>query len=120
LNEKDAVREERISMEAVVDAYGPEEQAMGWYCYLDDKISFPFDAVCIAANKRAPLALGEQINVIRMAGEDYCQHDMYVDISWKGKVLAIPLSQIKPLVIDEDSLEAIEDWHYWIKQGYVF
>ena len=27
-------REERIEMEVVVDAYGPEERAMGWYCYL--------------------------------------------------------------------------------------
>ena len=24
-------REERITMEIIVDAYGPEEQAMGWY-----------------------------------------------------------------------------------------
>jgi hypothetical protein len=31
---KDEEREERITMEAVVDAYGPEEQAMGWYYYL--------------------------------------------------------------------------------------
>jgi hypothetical protein len=29
--EKDAAREERIIMEIVVDANGPEEQAMGWY-----------------------------------------------------------------------------------------
>jgi hypothetical protein len=28
---KDRIREERIRNEAVVDAYGPEEQAMGWY-----------------------------------------------------------------------------------------
>ena len=28
-------REERIEMEIIVDAYGPEEQAMGWYYYLD-------------------------------------------------------------------------------------
>lgn len=32
--EQDAEREERIMMEIVVDAYGPEEQAMGWYYYL--------------------------------------------------------------------------------------
>ena len=38
--EKDAVREDRIHMDAVVDAYGPEEQAMGWYYYLDDKTVF--------------------------------------------------------------------------------
>jgi hypothetical protein len=28
---KDDEREERIQMEIIVDAYGPEEQALGWY-----------------------------------------------------------------------------------------
>jgi hypothetical protein len=32
--ERDAEVEECIQMEVVVDAYGPEEQAMGWYHYL--------------------------------------------------------------------------------------
>ncbi len=31
--EKDKIREERIDNEAVVDAYGEEERAIGWYCY---------------------------------------------------------------------------------------
>ncbi len=31
---RDEAREARITMEAVVDAYGPDEQAMGWYYYL--------------------------------------------------------------------------------------
>ena len=35
---RDPVREERIHEEIIVDAYGPEEQAMGWYSYLEDKI----------------------------------------------------------------------------------
>jgi len=34
-------------MDAIVDAYGPEERATGWYYYLDDRIIFPFDAICI-------------------------------------------------------------------------
>ena len=40
--DKDEEREERISMEIVVDAYGPEEQAMGWYSYLSDTLQFRF------------------------------------------------------------------------------
>lgn len=28
---RDEQREERIGMEIIVDAYGAEEQAMGWY-----------------------------------------------------------------------------------------
>ena len=37
---KDDAREERIYMEAVVDAHDSEERAMGWYYYLEDKIMF--------------------------------------------------------------------------------
>ena len=39
---RDPVRERRIVDEIIVDAYGPEEQAMGWYYYLDDQLNFPF------------------------------------------------------------------------------
>ncbi|NTW60113.1 MAG: calcium-binding protein, partial [Nitrospirae bacterium] len=38
---KEPAREERISMEIVVDCYGPEEQATGWYYYLEDNLEFP-------------------------------------------------------------------------------
>ena len=117
---EDTAREERIIMEAIVDAYSPEEQAMGWYYYLDDRITFPFSAVCIAVNKRSPLELDERVTVARMAGEEDCEHDMYVEISWKGKALAIPLSQVEPLNADNDTVEAIGDWHYCKGQGYSF
>jgi hypothetical protein len=40
--ERDEERKDRIHMEAIVDAYDPEEQAMGWYAYLDDKLNFPY------------------------------------------------------------------------------
>ena len=36
MSKKDKTREERIYMEAIVDAHDPEERAMGWYYYLDD------------------------------------------------------------------------------------
>jgi hypothetical protein len=117
---KDTAREERIYMEAVVDAHDSEERAMGWYYYLYDKISFPFTAKCIAVNKRTPLELGERITVEKMGGEENCEHDMYVEISWNGKALVVPLFQIEPLSADEDTVEAIGDWHYWKNRGYRF
>ena len=36
---EDAGREERIRKEIIADAYGEEEQALGWYAYLDDGIA---------------------------------------------------------------------------------
>jgi hypothetical protein len=63
----DAVREDRIHEEAIVDAYGPEEQALGWYYYLENKIRFPFAAKCIAANSLSPLRKGETVSVLGSA-----------------------------------------------------
>ena len=56
---KDLVREERIHNEAIVDAYGPEEQAVGWYYYLENRIQFPFTAQCIASKLVSPIRKGE-------------------------------------------------------------
>ncbi len=56
---KDETREERITTEVAVDAYDSGERARDWYYYLDDNITFPFTASCIAVNKRTPLDLDE-------------------------------------------------------------
>jgi len=38
---KNRIREDRIHNEVIVDAYGPGEQALGWYYHLENKIQFP-------------------------------------------------------------------------------
>jgi len=63
---RDPVREDRIHNEAIVDAR-PEEQAMSWYYYLEGKISFPFQARCVATKAISPLRKGESIEVLRMS-----------------------------------------------------
>ncbi len=35
---KDPIREARIHNEAIADAYGPEERALGWYYYLENPL----------------------------------------------------------------------------------
>jgi len=118
--ENDKVREERITMEIIVDAYGPEEQAMGWYYYLADNLNFPFKARCVTKRRISPLKPGEEIKVVKMASEDDCLHEMFVEIHWDRRTLAIPLSQIEPIETDDKTQEAIEDWHYWVARGYEF
>ncbi len=118
--QEDKAREERITMEIVVDAYGPEEQAMGWYYYLADNLHFPFKGRCTKGRRISPLKLGEEVNVVRMATEDDCMHEMFVEIKWSGRKLAVPLSQIEPVKTDDKTREAIEDWHYWVAREYEF
>ena len=117
---RDPVREERILEEIIVDAYGPEEQAMGWYYYLEDKIHFPLPAKCIASRATSPLRKGESVEVRSMAPEDTCSGDMLVQIRWQGRTMAVPLSQLTAIDPDESTREAINDWHYWVAQGYCF
>jgi hypothetical protein len=117
---KDPVRETRIQDEAIVDAYGPEEQAISWYCYLENKIHFPFQAKCIGIKPTSPLRNGETVEVRGLASEDICTSDMLVLIGWQGRNMAVPLSQLAALDLDESTNEAIGDWHYWVSQGYLF
>jgi hypothetical protein len=116
---KNSERENRITEEIIVDAYGPEEQAMGWYYYLEEKLHFPFRAKCIAEKPTSPLRKGDHVEIVRMAPEEECQHEMFVETRWERRTLAVPLSQLKPIAeADEDTIEAVEDWHYWVNQGY--
>lgn len=117
---RNAQRERRIEMEIIVDANGPEEQAMGWYYYLEGKLQFPFTARCIGERATSPLQKGDEVEILGMASEEECQHEMFVEARWERKRnLAIPLSQVKPTGdADEDTRETVADWHYWIGQGY--
>jgi hypothetical protein len=117
---KNAERENRIAEEIIVDAYGPEEQALGWYYYLQDTLCFPFPARCIAERAISPLRKGDEVEVLNMASEEECQHEMFVGIRWERRPLAVPLSQLRPIAeVDEDTRESVEDWHYWVDQGYI-
>jgi hypothetical protein len=114
-------REKRITMEIIVDAYGPEEQAMGWYYYLEEKLKFPFTAICNAKRAISPLLVQDEVDVIGMAPEEECENEMFVTIRWERDGLAVPLSQLTPIsTTATQAKEAVGDWHYWVQMGYHF
>ena len=117
---RDAVREDRIHNEAIADANGPEEQVMGWHCYLDDKIRFPFQGKCIAVKEFRLSEKGKPSRSCVWRPEDACSADMLALIRWQGRTMAVPLSQLAAIDPDEATAEAIADWHYWVTQGYCF
>ena len=113
-------REDRIEMQVVVDAYGPEERAMGWYYYLDEKLAVPFEARVKAELPSSPLNIGDHVEVLGMAPEQACERDMLVWVRWPKRKLAVPLSQLVPLTDENATNEAVADWHYWMSHGYEF
>ncbi len=108
-------------MEIIVDANGPEEQAMGWYYYLEGELRAPFLARCSRKRSTSPLKIGQNVEVLGMADESECEREMFVTIRWKKERLAVPLAQLDPVgELDESTCQAIEDWHYWVGRGYEF
>jgi hypothetical protein len=118
--DEDQKREERIYNEAIVVCYDEYEQAAGWHCYLEDRLTFPFKAKCIQVRTISPLKVGEVAEVMNMADQDDCLHEMFVLIRFMDRRLAVPLAQLQPLDADEATEEAVGDWHYWMGKGKEF
>ena len=117
---KDRIREERIEMDIVVDAYDASERAMGWYCYLEDSLAMPFEARIRIELPTSPLNIGDKVEVLGLAPAQLCETDMFVWVRWPKRNLAVPLTQLVPLVNDALTVEAVADWHYWVDRGYAF
>jgi hypothetical protein len=118
--ERDEAREERITMEIVVDAYNEDERALGWYSYLEDTLTFPFLARCRVKRAISPLHVGDEVEVIGMAPGEDCAAEMFVMMRWERDGLGVPLAQLDVLHADAATRQAVEDWHYWVDQGYEF
>jgi len=53
-----------------------------------------------------------------MPAEEVCQHEMFVNIAWQERLLAVPLAQLSGVSVDDETQQAIQDWHTWVDRGY--
>ena len=112
-------REERIG-EITADANDMEEVMMGWFYYLDDGITFPFEAECIEQKQISPLRKGEKVTALELVSEYDSGKEFFVLIEWSGRKMGVPLAQLKPLKVSKETKQAVEDWQYWKARGYQF
>jgi hypothetical protein len=122
LAKEDPVREQRIIYEIVVDAYNEDERNLGWYYYLEGALVFPFKATCIDERQVSPLTVGDKVEVVGLADEDECRAEMLVLVEWEDEdeELAVPLAQLHVARGKGQTVQAVEDWHYWLARGYQF
>jgi hypothetical protein len=110
-------REQRIFDDVLVHAYCPEEWPVAWCRYLQEKLSFPFKARCVAARTTSPLREGEAVEVLGLAPEDDCFSEVVVLIRFAGCDLGVPLSQLAGVEAADEVREAVEDWRFWMADG---
>jgi hypothetical protein len=115
---RDGARETRIRNGIIVDAYKEGEPALAWHTHLEEHVHVPFRARCVAVRTISPLHEGEVVTVTGMAPEDDSMHEMLVMVQWQDRTLGVPLAQLAGIDVDDETAEAIADWHYWMAQGY--
>jgi len=49
-------------------------------------------ARCTAERAISPLRVGDEVDVVGMAPEQECQHEMFVLIPWERRTLAVSLA----------------------------
>ena len=107
-------------MEIVVDAYDEDERAMGWYNYLEDKLDVPFrpGASRSGRSRRWRWATRSRWSACRRrtSASGRCSSR---SAGARAK-LAVPLSQLEVIEADDETRQAVEDWHYWVAMGYEF
>lgn len=115
-------RDDRIHDEIIVDAYGEEEVASGWYYYLEDKLNFPFWAMVQTHLKRYPnnstAHCASRIQVLGLASLERCssQHIWAMGIlstSGSETPVHILLTDVVSVDADETREAALTDWMYW-------
>jgi hypothetical protein len=116
--EKD--RERRIADEITVDCYNEDECAMSWHVYLEDNLKCPFQAECIEEIRGSPLRKKETVKVVAVSDSEFCLSEVFVDIEWGDRIVAVPLVQLLPVKATKKTIEAIGDWHYWKRMGRMF
>lgn len=116
----DTNHQKRIDYEIIVDCYDDYEQVMGWCTYLEDNIQLPFQAKYVKNLGITSLMLGTIVEVIAIDIDEEVEYinefEVMIEAKFKNKVYSLPLSAIKAVHSDQETKQAIMDWHYWEKK----
>ena len=74
----------------------------------------------MARREISPLQPGEEVEVGGMASEDECGREIFVSVRRSGGSVAVLLAQLEAVDADAQTRQAVEDWRYWVGQGYRF
>ncbi len=112
--ERDLQRK-RIFDEIIVDCYKHSEFQKAWYRYLNNNIFGPFEAdVFVRINNSGEYKM-KTIDILALADEVYCTHDMFVKAETWGEYdyFYVSLVALQNIQGSESTKQAIGDWQYW-------
>jgi hypothetical protein len=87
---------------------------------LQEKLHVPFKARCKSARSTSPLQVGSEVQVVEIAAEDDCMSEVFVLVKYGKSRLAVPLAQLECHSSNEETCQAVADWHYWVARGHQY
>lgn len=108
-----------IEEEIIVDAYDDDEVNMGWYYFIAEGLSFPFQAM--AKIKKRDGSTEEYVGTVvedatdeeRFRGETF-----YVHIDYKGTLMKIEIRDLTIVDATTENHKVIEIWKFWLDGKY--
>jgi hypothetical protein len=103
-------RDERIA-EVLTDAYGEEEQLMGFETYLDDTLQFPFEAIWRDPDEKGH---AEPVKVLGVAGSNLRRGVLLkIERNKSHKVRQVEAGQVWPKDKKSINAQILGDYRHW-------
>lgn len=104
---------EIIENEIIVDAYGDEEVNVGWATYMEDNLSFPFEAEYLVRKASKPnewkkvKIIENYTNSSNYEGGEYYLSALLEDVDM---IIPVEISELRNVEADEDTLDTLQIW----------
>jgi hypothetical protein len=110
----DGERESRIEREVLQGEEGQSGGRQGWHRYLARAVAFPFSARWLSNRGGALLSV---IRLSPLSANDWQLRAKVIDGQSSRE---LPLHELYPLEPEAPSMQAVLDWHYWVRRGRAF
>jgi hypothetical protein len=74
-------------------------------------------ARCTLLRSISPLKEGEEVQVVGLAKEEDCEHEIFVLVRFEGRKVGVPLAQLEAALGTPATREAVDDWRWWAGGG---
>jgi hypothetical protein len=115
----ETTRENRVSQFVAEASPNSPEARWAWFNFLEQTLRFPFAAQCRFDWDINHFRQGDIVLVIGLARQEPGFSHVFVRVMDGQKSIPVPLFQVAPLKADTSTMQAVEDWHYWVERGYL-
>jgi len=105
----------RIDYEIIVDCYDEIEINMGWFCFFEETLTFPFKATALL-KKLDGSPENKEVKITGLASDEegFTGQDFNLEMEIGEYLYPIAYSKLSNIKGSDENLEAFQIWNFWI------